>query len=161
LARGQEIVPQRETTYERSERTVYREETRTETRESVRTVWCPVTEYRCEAYWTNWWNPFERPYMAYRQVPHTRWEPRQEVVKTPVVTRTIVPEKQIVNVPVTKRWLARSDGSPISSSLAKKPDPFAPLKPQATASVPSVGGVMIQSDPPRAPGWQSFRGWRY
>ena len=162
VASAQSFVPKRETTMERVERTTYREEVKTEFRESTRTVWTPVTEYRCEAYWANLWSPFSRPYLAYRQVPRTRWVPKQEVVKTPVIVRTLVPEKQMVEVPVTKRWLAKGDGA-AGSGLAKKPDPFSTLKQQTTASLPAgaIGGVRIDSDPPRNPNWQSFRGRRF
>lgn len=156
-AEAQQMVPQRETGFERVERTTYREEVRTEFRECPRTVWTPVTEYRCQGTWV-WWDPFRRPYMEYRQVPVTRWEPRQQMVKTPVTVRTQVPEKSVVNVPVTKRWLA--EGEP-DSSLAKKPDPFSTLKQPAADYRPATPAPRVGSVPAYQPGWQSFRGRRF
>lgn len=157
VAGAQGYLPRRETSVEQVERTTYREETRTEFRDCPRTVWTPVTEYRCQGTYV-WWDPFRRPYMEYRQVPVTRWEPRQEMVKTPVTVRTSVPEKSVVNVPVTKRWLA--EGEP-DTSLAAKPDPFSTLKQPTAEYRPATPAPRVGSLPAYQPGWQSFRGRRF
>ena len=55
----QQVVqrPVVETRMVETTRTVYREELTTEMRETPRTYWTPVTEYRCESYIANRWNP--------------------------------------------------------------------------------------------------------
>ena len=84
---------------ERTE-TVYREQFTTELRDTTRTAWTPVTEYRWETFWVGRWNPLAQPYLAYRYVPHTRWEMRTETVKVPVNARRLVPETRTVRRPV-------------------------------------------------------------
>ena len=57
----------------------------TQTQQVVRSYWTPVTDYRWETTWVNRWNPFAEPYVAYRYVGRTHWEPRTELVRVPVV----------------------------------------------------------------------------
>ena len=69
-----------ETRVEETTRTVYREELSTEMREEVRTYLTPVTEYRCEPYLANRWNPLATPYLSFRMVPRTCYQCRNETV---------------------------------------------------------------------------------
>ena len=104
-----ESCPVVETRAETSTQTVYREQCITEMRDTVRESWTPVTEYRWEAFWVNRWNPLAKPYMAYRYVPHTRWERSVQTVKTPVVARRLVPETRTVQVPVTRQRIVQRE----------------------------------------------------
>jgi hypothetical protein len=140
-----------ETQTQETTRTVYREQATTEMRDTVRTCWTPVTEYQCEAYVANRWNPLATPYLTYRMVPRTRWECRNETVKVPVTTRSLVPETQTVRKPVTvcrmeKRALIDrvAVGRPASSSQSVVSQP-----PAATV-YQQIGGVArLDRDPPR------------
>jgi len=142
---------------ERTE-TVYREEFTTEMRDTTRTAWTPVTEYRWEAFWVNRWNPLAQAYVAYRQVPHTRWEMRTETVQEPVNTRRLVPEARVVRRPVggfqtVKREVVSRvpvGGSrvPVGSTLAARP--LTPVQASGVAQRPAIGGIArMQNDPPR------------
>lgn len=83
---------------ENRERTVYRDRVVTELRDGYRAVYSPVTEYRMEPRWHNWWNPFGRPYVAYHMRPRTHWETRYERYQTPVTFRETVPVTETVQV---------------------------------------------------------------
>ncbi|MCR4411331.1 MAG: hypothetical protein NUV77_02770 [Thermoguttaceae bacterium] len=128
--------------YQDCQQTYYREQVVQETREVVRTWWTPVTEYRWETYWVNRWNPFAEPYQAARYVPHTRWERRTEVVQVPVVCRRLVPETQVVRVPVgawcnsPQEVVTRVAVSGIPSSAASRSIPGVPTV-ASTSSIAS------------------------
>ncbi len=140
---------------ERTE-TVYREEFTTEMRETSRTRWVPVTERRWEAFWVNRWNPLAEPYVAYRSVPHTRWEKRDETVKVPVNTRRLVPETRTVRRPVgsfqtverevvSRVPLGGSRGSVERTIAARRAD-----RAPAVARRSDVGGISrMENVPPR------------
>ena len=91
--------PVANTTIERQEQTVYREEYTTAMHESQQTYLAPVTEYRWEPRVHGRLNPFRPPTVAYHLVPRTRWEPRSHTVRTPVTTRQLRPETRVVEIP--------------------------------------------------------------
>lgn len=132
-------------------RTVYREELTTEMRESARTYWTPVTEYRCESYIANRWNPFVTPCVAFRMVPRTCWQCRTETVKVPVTCRRLVPVTETVRRPVTScRMVAEN----VTSRVAvRSPVPIATsvaVQPASLARYEQIGGVArLDKDPPR------------
>jgi len=88
-----------DTTVERQEQTVYREEYITQMRETQQTYFAPVTEYRWEPRVHGRLNPFRPNTVAYHLVPHTRWEPRTHTIRTPVTTRQLRPQTRVVEVP--------------------------------------------------------------
>jgi hypothetical protein len=138
--------------YEERERTVYRRRASTDTRETYRTVWVPVTTYRWESYWVGRWNPLVQPYLAQRLVPVTRWEPRTEAVRYPLASSELVPERQVVRVPVLERTfedrqVARS--TPARRSRARDSEPLDEETP-TVARRERIGGVSrMETDPPR------------
>jgi len=147
-----------ETRTEQTTQTVYREETVTELRDTVRQRWTPVTEYRWEAVWVGRWNPFVPPYLAYRYVPRTRWECSTETVKTPLVSRRLVPQTQTLQVPVTRQRMVQQEvitrvavsGSPAPQAPWTQPAATAQLAPIARNLSGPIGGVArLESAPPR------------
>ena len=116
-----------ETNFEEGpQRTVYRRQCQTEIRDTYRTVMVPVTEYRRESRWVGRWNPFVEPYLVEYNVPRTRWEPRTEVVKTPVVKAELVAETVTERVPVITRRVVEQpvvsrSPFPRSASSARRP----------------------------------------
>ena len=63
--------PVYETKMVEQKQTVYQEQIKTEQQTTYRNFQVPITEYRWEPYWANQWNPFSKPYLAYRYVPRT------------------------------------------------------------------------------------------
>ncbi len=156
------LRPVQETRYEERERTVYREEYSTAIEESQRVVHVPVTEYRWEAKWHGRWNPFVQPYMAYRLVPRTTWEPRAETVRVPVTQRNLVPERVVEHIPVTSRHMVEEEvirrtavlNPPAGTRLGS--DPFAGET--RVVRRPVIGGVSeLKSDPPRSASGSEWR----
>jgi hypothetical protein len=152
----QERVP--ESRIEDQTETVYREEFTTELQETTRTRWTPVTEYRWEAFWAGRWNPFAGPYLAYRYVPRTHWEPQTETVKVPVNTRRLVPETRTVRRPVGGFRVVEREvvsrvpvgGTRVPAGTALASQPLAPVEAPAVAARPEIGGVWrMHNDPPR------------
>lgn len=92
-------TPVIETRVDSSNQTVYRPQTVTETRPHSRTVYCPVVEYKMEPRVYGRWNPFKEPTVGYQQVPHTSWEPRNEVVHRTKTRTEWVAERRTVDVP--------------------------------------------------------------
>jgi hypothetical protein len=141
-----------ETEYRETTQTVYREQRSTEIRETQRVAWCPVTEYRWESYWVGRWNPLVEPYLAWRLVPHTRWEPRNEVVQTPVTVARVVPETQTVRLPVT---VSRTVPEEVVTRVAVGASPPAtsvlggPV-PRPVLGEPIGGVARLDKDPPRS-----------
>jgi hypothetical protein len=139
-----------ETQYRQSTQTVYRQEQTSELRETVRTWWSPVTQYCCEPYWEQTWNPFAGPCLVYRTVPRTCWEQRTEVVKVPVSSCRLVPETRTVQVPVTTQRMVTEEvitreavgvGRPAAPTLSAVPTPARPVE---------IGGLArLDKDPPR------------
>lgn len=145
------LRPVQQTTYEERERTVYREEYSTAIEESQRVVHVPVTEYRWEAKWQGRWNPFVEPYLAYRLVPRTTWEPRAETVRMPVTHRNLVPTRVVDRIPVTSRQMVEEEV--IRRTAVVNPpnrDPFSSGESRVVRR-PVIGGVSeLKSDPPRS-----------
>lgn len=123
---------------------VYREQYTTDYKDTSRLVQVPVTEYRWEAEVVNRWNPFSQPYMVQRLVPRTRWETRTEIVKVPIVERTLVPETRIVRRPETRRWMQEET---IERKIAL--DPPADQDVSNIARREPIGGTRLESDPPK------------
>jgi hypothetical protein len=71
----------------------------TQMAETDRTVLAPVVEYQWTPRVQDWWNPFKPTTLAYSLTPVTRWEVQQQVVRTPVTYREMVPEERIVRTP--------------------------------------------------------------
>lgn len=150
---------------ERTE-TVYREEYTTEMRDTTRTAWVPVTEYRWEAFWVNRWNPLAGPYVAYRQVPHTRWEQRTETVQVPVNARRLVPETRVARRAVGSFQTVQRElvsrvpvvGGGTSAGAALAGGPLAPVQASSVAQRSPIGGIArLESGPPR---YGSATAWR-
>lgn len=132
-----------ETRYEQREQTVYRERYDAEIRETSQTYFTPVTEYRWVTVLKGRWNPFSQPYLAPEYKPVTTWQAREHIIRTPVARRELVPEKRIVQVPVTTQRMAEEE---IISRVAVSPSSGT----LGTRSTTSVGGVArLESDPPR------------
>lgn len=161
--------PVLETQMRETTQTFYREQFATETKETTQEGWVPVTEYRLEAYWVGRWNPFVEPYLAYRNVPYTRWERVTRVVKTPVTNRKLVPETRTVQVPVTTQRMVDQE---IITRVAVSHAPSHPTHSTGTAvanndlpwTAPTLAGKLVpvtdnadriggmarlESDPPR------------
>ncbi|MFO0903262.1 MAG: hypothetical protein U0939_09700 [Pirellulales bacterium] len=97
--------------WEERQVTTYREEYRTTFREDQRTMQVPVTVASSNG------GP-----------PVTRWETRTQIVRTPVVIRSVVPETSVVRVPV------RRLGFVAEEKIARIP--LGPAPPTATAARP-------------------------
>lgn len=69
-----------ETQMTQQQQTVYHPKTVVETRPTTRRTYTPVTEFRWTPQVEGRWNPFRQPTVAYRHVPETRWQARDEVV---------------------------------------------------------------------------------
>lgn len=144
------------------EQVVYRDKYTTDLQPSERRYMLPITEYRWEPQWVNRWNPFSAPYVTYRWMPVTRWEPRSETVKIPVTRREVVPEKITVNVPVTsQRFVEDVHSSRVAISAASQgvtspsSDPFDRGGESGVARRETIGGVRrLDSDPPREGDWR-------
>ncbi|HET6879897.1 MAG TPA: hypothetical protein VFI31_07070 [Pirellulales bacterium] len=101
--------PQTQTQCVEQPQTYYQEKCDVQTQDTYRSYVVPVTEYHWESYWVGRFNPFVQPYLAQRLVPRTRWETRTEVVKVPVVQRSLVPVTRMVRVPVTTETVVNQD----------------------------------------------------
>ena len=163
-----------EVCYEERERTVYRSTQETRMREVTQMV--PITEYRCEQYCANRWNPFRKQHLAYRMVPTTRLETK--TIECPVTCQRLVPEKRVERVPVVKRRIVeeqvirrvalprdgcRTVGAPAPGRLGALP--AAPSRINETSIVvrpkSDEGGHRLASDPPRNnSGWRPAGGTR-
>lgn len=84
---------------ERQESLVYRPETVKETRPEYRTSYLPITQMKWMPYVENRWNPFRQPRVAYRQVPETHWEARNEVINRTTMQTRWIPEKRTIEIP--------------------------------------------------------------
>jgi hypothetical protein len=137
------LRPVTEVQYEDRERTVYREELATETRESERVILTPVTEYEWEPYWVNRWNPFREPYVGYRLSPRTRMEAHTAILRTPIVSRRLVPERRVERVPVISRRMVEEE---VIRRMAVAPGP---VHTSVRVVDNDIGGRQLSSDPPR------------
>ena len=146
----QQRVP--ESRMEERTKTVYREELATETRKTQRDYWAPVTDYRWESFWVGRWNPLAEPYLAYKYVPHTRWEKRTEVVDVPMPVRRMVPETRTVRQPVAGFKTVQRE-EVVSLAVVGGGGPKAPYWATGTpmlAQRPQIGGLSrLDNGPPR------------
>lgn len=133
--------------------TVYTEHVSTELHPTYRNVYTPVVEYTWEPYMANRWNPFAQPTVAYRYVPHTRWDVHTEETQIPVTRRDMVPVTRTAQVSVVgQKWVDVEHTTKVALSSS---DPFSGT---ATASRPaSIGSTgALSSDPPKTTStWQN------
>lgn len=118
---------------------VYRPQFYFETHQVLRSYWVPVTEYRWETRWVNWWNPFAEPYQELRYVPVIRWEYRTEIAEMPVTCQRWVAE------PATGATSYAATGTPGVSVV-----PVAGLPNSALTYAPRLA-ANGQSTPSKAP----------
>ncbi len=88
-----------ETRMDKQEQTVYRPQTIKETRPETQTYYTPVTEYQWQPHLQGRWNPFRQPTIAYRQMPKTHWEARNQTINRTETRTEWVPETRTVEVP--------------------------------------------------------------
>jgi len=138
------------TRYEQREQTVYKPQVTTEYRDSYQTYQVPVTQYRWTSRWHGRWNPFVQPYTTQALVPVTHFEYRTEVVKVPVARTQWIPEKRMVQVPVTTQRI-------VSDEVVRRVAVSVAPRPRGAAN--GIGGVArLESDPPRqGTGWQAAK----
>ncbi len=124
------------------ERVTYREQVSTSYEPRARTIYTPVTTYQWQARWQDVLNPFKPATMAYQLVPQTHWQAHVEQVETPVTRRELVPQREVVDVPVTTRRYV--DEEIIRRTV---------VNPRGSTSVArreNIGGVTrLENDPPR------------
>jgi len=139
--------PVSETHIEQRPYTVYTERLTTEYQPSYRSIYTPVTEYSWEPYLANRWNPFSQPTVAYKYVPHTRWDSRVEETQIPLTRHDFVPEQRVAQVPVTNVRMATEEHITRMAMTGNGSDPFA----SRTASTQQIGGVanLQAGDPPK------------
>lgn len=133
--------PVANTTVQRQEQTVYREEYITQMNEAQQTYLAPVTEYHWEPRVHGRLNPFRPKTVSYHLVPRTRWEPRTHTVRTPVTTRQLRPETRVVEIP--HRQLGFSQQQQTTRTA---------LAPSGSA----VGGTTVVTTPSSAPASNSI-----
>ncbi len=131
-----------ETRMEARDCTVYRDQVTTELQEMPRSIPVAITEYHWVPVWHRSLNPFAAPYLTYQMAPQTRWETRNDTVKTAVTRRQVVPEKITQQVPVTTQRFVEDE---IISRVAVGTRPAATAAPAAApaavpATAPVVGG---------------------
>lgn len=131
--------PQTQTQCVEQPQTYYQEQCQVTNQDTYRTYQVPVTEYHLESYWVGRYNPFVQPYMAQRLVPRTRWETRTELVKVPIVQRSLVPVTRMVRVPVTTETVVNQD-IVVHRQLVSQPTAMASTPP-ANQQAMKVGGV--------------------
>jgi hypothetical protein len=155
---GRQVIPRpvTETHVEERPYTVYTEHVSTEYQPSYRNVYTPVTEYSWEPYLANRWNPFSQPTVAYRYVPHTRWDTRTEESQIPVTRHDMVPEQRVAHVTVVTPHMVNEEHITRVAVSGGASDPFSNT---ATASRPNIGSTgTLPSDPPKTgASWQGIR----
>jgi hypothetical protein len=111
-----------EVRWQPTSRTVYREQLTTECREQIRTTWTPVTQYRCQPCPSGLAGPAGQACVGSYLVPETRWEARQETIKTPVVCRRWVPQTETVQAPVaTQRMISQEVVTHVAVNAKNEP----------------------------------------
>lgn len=161
----QQLAPVTE--MQKREETVYTPRVSTQMQTYQQNYVAPVTEYRWVSRMRGRWNPFIRPYWAQQLEPFTRWENRQTTYQSPTTKTDWVPEKRIVQTPVTTYRTVQNEtvsrvavGGPAAgySRPGAAPQQFAPVQAPLVASRTGAvaGGTRMASDPPRAAtGWRS------
>jgi hypothetical protein len=148
------------TTWQERRETVLVDRVTTQLAESERSVLTPVVEYQWTPRVQDWWNPFKPTTLAYQLTPVTRWEVQQQVVRTPVTYREMIPEERIVRTPqrsldfveeqVTRRvaidnqtgqTLTVNGAATGAASIARRSGPIGGVQ-QMTDSLPRQGTVI-------------------
>ena len=129
-------------TTETRELTTYKERLRTAVRESVQTYYVPKSEHHYEARWHNWWNPFAEPQLVYHPVPHTRWQPRTEKIRTAVTVREFIPETRTIRVPVRQLGFSpRQETHRVVVALPSRMTPQRPVERRQPEAIVRQGSV--------------------
>lgn len=162
----QQLAPVTE--MQKREETVYTPRVSTQMQTYQQNTVTPVTEYRWVSRMRGRWNPFVRPYWAQQLEPFTRWESRQTTYQSPTTKTDWVPEKRVVQTPVTTYRTVQNEtvsrvavGGPAAGfgqpGLNASPQQFAPVQaPMVASRTATAGGTRMTSDPPRsATGWRS------
>jgi hypothetical protein len=147
------------TTWQEHRETVLTDRVTTQMAETNRNVFVPVVEYQWQPRVHDWWNPFKPTSIGYHAVPVTRWEMQQQIVRTPVTYREMVPEERIVRTPqrtmdfveetVTRRVaINETTGQPLTISevnggtaIARRPENYGGVM-QMQDSLPRQGAVL-------------------
>lgn len=171
-------LPVSETRYEENREEVLREEYKTQVLKQQRTVFQAVPETRWEPRVHGWWNPFRTNRVYWRPVTSYRWEPRTQTIETPVTRREYVPESRTIRRPVTtlrfvpqERLVSRVVVTPPASAGPRPLSPAAtpeaivhgrplPEPAASTARREVLGGITLESDPPRQGPRLPASGWR-
>ena len=143
-----------ETKIEARDCTVYRDKFTTEVQDTPRSIPVAITEYHWVPVWHRPWNPFAAPYLTYQMAPQTRWETRNDTVKTSVTRRQVVPEKITQQVPVTSQRFVEDEiisRVAVSTRPAGTTPPAAVAAPAATPPADPVAGGRYGSVPAAKP----------
>jgi len=137
-----------DTTWQEQSRTVYTEQYVTEIHDRQRIVYTPVVEYQWQQYRVNWWNLLAPPEYAFQLKPTVRWETRIEPAQVPVTRREVVPQTEVVRVPVNRLGF---EHHPVPGpQLVRRPTATTQAATTTAASPNRIGGVLrIENDPPR------------
>lgn len=141
--------PVANTTVQRREETVYREEYVTQMQESQQTYLAPVTEYHWEPRVHGVLNPFRPRTIAYHLVPRTHWEPRTHTVRTPITTRQLRPETRIVEVPRRQLGFAQQQQT-TRTALAPSTSSFSSVSAGAPSSAAVAQHHALPSSAPQS-----------
>lgn len=142
---------------EEQQQTVFQERYDTKWQTSYRTYQAPIVEYRMVPYLANRWNPFAEPYWTYRQAPVTRWETRQQELRTPVMERSWEPRQQTVKViKPTQRMAEESSTTIVALGPAETSDGWAPAGAESVSKI--AGGGKGQNGTGQNPTGQNLTG---
>lgn len=124
-----------ETKVTQRQQTIYKPKTVTETRPTTRRMYIPVTENRWVPQVEGRWNPFVQPRVAYKNVPETRWQVKDEVIAETKTQVKWEPETQTISVPEQSMRITREqvvDFEPIGRVAPQT------AQPQAVASKSNI-----------------------
>ncbi|MEO1523848.1 MAG: hypothetical protein AAFX06_00350 [Planctomycetota bacterium] len=135
---------------EQKETMVYRPETVAQSTPEVRRLYTPITEMRWQPYVQGRWNPFRQPVVAYRQIPETRWQARDEVINRTTWQTRWVAEKRTVQVPrnvVRTTTEQRVDLEPVGYAMRSSGTPASTV---AARIRPLQPGTQVAAFPPNS-----------
>lgn len=138
-----------ETKVTQRQQTIYKPKTITETRPTTRRMYIPVTENRWVPRVEGRWNPFVQPRVAYKNVPQTRWQVKDEVIAETKTQVKWEPETQTVSVPQQSLRMTREqvvDFEPIGRVAPQS------ASPQAVASKSNLSPEIAARLRPMNPG---------
>jgi len=147
------------------QQTVYTQQLTTNTLNHRQLYCVPKTSYQWDARLHGRWNPFITPYWTYNLRPVTTWSTQVANVQIPLSQVAWVPQTKTVQVPVTtyrtaeektETWVAMHATPTPSSGLAGARPLSSPSATIAARPSVALGGVAMQSDPPR----QATGGWQ-